>query len=440
MGETVLSAITFDMANTLVFARVAAILSYTSTYAWTNTENLDHLGEADKLSQVLFELSELRTRFKDQEDDLSYLKDKTNLQEKLLKDINDEVEYLKELSKLQVVRTCEEMYNFGISQSNHYFIDPDGPLVGQEPIQVFCNFTEEGVFTEISHNSEEKTEVELCHDPGCYRRKIIYEAHPDQIQALIELSDSCDQNIRYDCLLSPLMDEGINLAFWLDKNGEEQVYWDGAHFGEHSCACHYSEEGCVEDATYQNKCNCDAKIPQEVFDEGKITNMTSLPISELRFGGLPYDIQQGFHTLGKLMCRGKPEEVKPDSCSALKLQGQFMSGYYNVKEENENSQLVFCNMSSSGYYAENSENFVSNSEDHFAQIDTEIEEINSSIPNLPGKWSGGSYCIFANGACPAGFTKNEGFMKHIWMEGATNDNAGFFKGAVFGDSMISCYR
>eukprot|EP00091_Calanus_sinicus_P001495 TRINITY_DN11494_c0_g1_i1.p1 TRINITY_DN11494_c0_g1~~TRINITY_DN11494_c0_g1_i1.p1 ORF type:complete len:191 (+),score=29.52 TRINITY_DN11494_c0_g1_i1:341-913(+) len=157
--------------------------------------------------------------------------------------------------------------------------------------------------------------------------------------------------------------------------------------------------------------------------------MTSLPITELRFGGLPYDIQQGFHTLGRLKCKGKIGEFKPDTCSALKIGGQFKSGYYNVKEEDVNSRLVFCNMTATGYYGENIEEFVESSEDHFDLVETEIEEINSEIPNLPGKWSGGSYCIFASGACPEGFTRIDGFLKAIQMY---RDDSDHVKSAVLG--------
>ena len=73
---------------------------------------------------------------------------------------------MKELSKLNVVRTCEEMKEYGINQSNYYLIDPDGPLLGKEPIRVYCEFTEEVVATKISHDSEERIEVEHCHDAG----------------------------------------------------------------------------------------------------------------------------------------------------------------------------------------------------------------------------------------------------------------------------------
>ena len=136
------------------------------------------------------------------------------------KDVNNELQYLKEISKLKVVRTCQEMYEYGIRTSNYYFIDPDGPLIGKEPIQVYCEFNDDNVATKISHNSEDNIKVGHCEDPGCYSREITYEAPMEQIQSLIELSKSCSQEIRYDCFLAPLLDGGVNFASWIDRNGE----------------------------------------------------------------------------------------------------------------------------------------------------------------------------------------------------------------------------
>ena len=82
-----------------------------------------------------------------------------------MNDINDEVEYLRELSKLLSVRTCEEMHDYGVNKSDYYLVDPDGPLNGEEPIRVYCDFTKDYGFTRISHNSEEKMEVK-CDECG----------------------------------------------------------------------------------------------------------------------------------------------------------------------------------------------------------------------------------------------------------------------------------
>ena len=203
------------------------------------------------------------------------------------------------------VRTCDEMHMFGVNKSDFYFMDPDGPLIGEEPIRVYCDFTEDYGFTRISHDSEQKIEVAHCNDPGCYARPIVYDSSMEQIKTLIELSDSCSQPIRYDCFASSLQDEGINYGYWLDKNGEDQVYFTGSNYGNHVCSCHFSEEGCIDESSLGNTCNCDSKAPTPLFDEGYIDNSTALPITELRFGGLHYDAQSGFHTLGKLTCGGK---------------------------------------------------------------------------------------------------------------------------------------
>merc|ERR1712150_146004 len=91
----------------------------------------------------------------------------------------------------------------------------------------------------------------------------------------------------------------------VDKNGEDQIYFTGSNYGNHVCSCHFSDDGCIDEATLSNTCNCDSKAPRALFDEGYINNSTALPITELRFGGLHYDTQSGFHTLGKLTCGGK---------------------------------------------------------------------------------------------------------------------------------------
>ena len=335
----------------------------------------------------------LKGRVQNVEKKNEVLEEKNQNLEKANKDINDELSYLKELSKLNVVRTCEEMADYGVNQSNYYLVDPDGPLMGNEPIRVYCEFSEGSVSTIISHDSEETIEVGHCTDPGCYSRQITYDAPIEQIHSLIELSNTCNQQIKYDCFLSPLQIEGIDFGFWRDKNGDDQIYWTDSHFGEHVCSCHYSEEGCFDQETLGNTCNCDSNKPSELSDVGIITNSSALPIMELRFGGLEFDAQSAFHTLGNLSCSGKKtNEPKPVSCSSLKRMGYFKSGFYNVKEDGQFSKLVYCDMTSLGYddvhedYIESSEthfdeieqylgDYVSKSDNHFSQLDKAISDI-----------------------------------------------------------------
>ena len=226
-----------------------------------------------------------------------------NLEEKN-KGIDDDIKYLMELSKLNVVRTCEEMAMYGVDKTGFFMLDPDG-LGGEVPIRVYCQFGQSGVaFTTISHNSEGHIQVANCKDPGCYSRKVEYNAPMKQIESLIQWSESCTQDIVYECFMSGLQIQGIDYGFWLDRNGDSQIYWTGSHHGQHVCSCHYTDEGCFDEENLGNLCNCDALKPSEMSDFGTITNSTALPITELRFGGLEVDVQTAFHTLGKLSCSG----------------------------------------------------------------------------------------------------------------------------------------
>ena len=54
--------------------------------------------------------------------------------------LEDRVAKLEELAKVGTLRTCAEYAQYGLKTSGLYMVDPDGPLLGQPPFQVFCNF------------------------------------------------------------------------------------------------------------------------------------------------------------------------------------------------------------------------------------------------------------------------------------------------------------
>ena len=121
-------------------------------------ESKNHALENEKnelksqLNLLELEKTELNSKLDDINDEVDHLKELT----KKLDDINDEVDHLKELTKMLSVQTCNEMHMYGVNKSNYYFIDPDGALNGEEPIRVYCDFTEDNGLTQISHNSEER--------------------------------------------------------------------------------------------------------------------------------------------------------------------------------------------------------------------------------------------------------------------------------------------
>jgi hypothetical protein len=97
--------------------------------------------------------------------------------------------------KVYVLRTCRETRAADPSLgSGMYWIDPDGQGVGDDPIYVYCNMASGS--TEILHDTESKTDVGNCADPGCYSKAINYNATMRQIMALAELSNECHQSIR----------------------------------------------------------------------------------------------------------------------------------------------------------------------------------------------------------------------------------------------------
>ena len=56
-------------------------------------------------------------------------------------DLEARVAKLEELIKIGTLRSCAEYSQYGLKNDDYYLIDPDGPLLGQPPFRVFCNFT-----------------------------------------------------------------------------------------------------------------------------------------------------------------------------------------------------------------------------------------------------------------------------------------------------------
>ena len=57
-----------------------------------------------------------------------------------LNTLEERVEKLEELAKIGTLRSCAEYAQYGLKSSGLYLVDPDGPLLGHPPFQVFCNF------------------------------------------------------------------------------------------------------------------------------------------------------------------------------------------------------------------------------------------------------------------------------------------------------------
>ena len=198
------------------------------------------------------------------------------------------------------IASCSEIKKHVSSESGNYVIDADGEG-SLAPFTVFCNMTDKsGVgVTVISHDSENRTRVQGCENPGCYSRDIHYTGTSlSQLAGLTRVSLHCEQYIKYECYNSVLWFH-YPYGWWVSRDSTMMKYWGGASPGSGKCACGMTNSCAVS----SNACNCDNNDYAWREDSGLLTDKTTLPVKQLRFGDA-VSKEEGYHTLGKLKCFG----------------------------------------------------------------------------------------------------------------------------------------
>ncbi|KAM8855889.1 contactin-associated protein-like 5 isoform 2-T2 [Spinachia spinachia] len=196
--------------------------------------------------------------------------------------------------------SCEAYKLIG-SSSGFYSIDLDGsgPL---GPTQVYCNMTEEKVWTVLAHNSTAAVAVQgsSLHRPHVTRFN--YSASAEQLRAVVTGSEQCQQEVVYSCKKSRLFNtkDGSPLTWWLDREGEKRSYWGGFLPGVQQCSCSL-EENCV-DMNYF--CNCDADGDAWANDTGILSYKDHLPVSQIVVGDTNRTGSQAVYRVGPLRCYG----------------------------------------------------------------------------------------------------------------------------------------
>ena len=128
--------------------------------------------------------------------------------------VDKDINFLKEMTKLATVRNCEELKNNGINVIGKIDIDPDGAQSGEPPISVVCN--SDGS-TEVGQETKES--IGNCDGPGCHEVIVDYGVSNQQIQNLIQLSESCSQQISFRCYNAPLKLNSVHLGWWTSQDG-----------------------------------------------------------------------------------------------------------------------------------------------------------------------------------------------------------------------------
>ena len=188
--------------------------------------------------------------------------------------------------------------------SGSYVIDPDGDG-GNEPFTVFCDMADKnGVgVTVVGHDSEARTLVDGYEGPGSYVKYITYNAtgltDVAQLAGLADVSDHCEQFIKYECYGALLFRD--DECWWVSRDNEKMIYWGGARPDDFKkCACGVTSPNSCVDPNYG--CNCEMNDATLREDSGLLTEKSQLLVMELRFGDTGDSSERGYHTLGKFKC------------------------------------------------------------------------------------------------------------------------------------------
>ncbi|KAM6984982.1 contactin-associated protein-like 5 [Aplochiton taeniatus] len=197
-------------------------------------------------------------------------------------------------------QSCEAYRLLG-SSSGFFSVDPDGsgPL---SSTQVYCNMTEERVWTVVTHNSTAPVRVQGSSPQKPYVMRFNYSASPEQLRALVTGSEQCQQEVVYSCRKSRLFNtwDGSPLSWWLDQGGEKRTYWGGFLPGVQQCSCSL-EENCI-DMNYF--CNCDADTDAWANDTGVLSYKDHLPVSQVVIGDTNRINSEALYRISPLRCYG----------------------------------------------------------------------------------------------------------------------------------------
>nr|XP_034369084.1 contactin-associated protein like 5-3 isoform X3 [Arvicanthis niloticus] len=197
-------------------------------------------------------------------------------------------------------QSCE-VYRHRGNPSGFFYVDSDGsgPL---EPLQVYCNTTEDKIWMTIWHNNTELTRVQGFHTEKPYSMTLNYGGSMDQLVALIDGSEYCEQEVTYHCRRSSLLNtpDGAPFTWWIGRSNERHPYWGGSVPGVQQCGCGL-EESCLDRRHF---CNCDADTDEWANDTGFLSFKDHLPVTQIIITDTNRSNSEAAWRIGPLRCYG----------------------------------------------------------------------------------------------------------------------------------------
>ncbi|XP_052057007.1 contactin-associated protein like 5-3 isoform X2 [Apodemus sylvaticus] len=197
-------------------------------------------------------------------------------------------------------QSCEAYRHQG-NMAGFFYVDPDGsgPL---GPLQVFCNIAEDKVWMTVQHNSTEMTRVQGSNPEKPYVMTLNYGGSVEQLEALIDSSEHCEQEVTYYCKRSRLLNtpDEIPLTWWIGRSNEKHPYWGGSVPGVQQCGCGL-EESCMDSRHF---CNCDAGTDKWTNDTGFLSFKDHLPVTQIIITDTNRSKSESAWRIGPLRCYG----------------------------------------------------------------------------------------------------------------------------------------
>ncbi|XP_077580173.1 contactin-associated protein-like 2b isoform X1 [Stigmatopora nigra] len=197
-------------------------------------------------------------------------------------------------------QSCEDYKHQGKS-SGIYWIDPDGSGA-IEPFKVYCEMTEEKVWTTVKNNLSPQTSITTTDPEEKAVLQLSYNVTDEQLQSITSSAEKCQQYLAYACRMSRLLNtpDGEPFTWWVGRANEKHFYWGGSGPGIQKCACGI-EQNCTNPKL---NCNCDADQRSWREDAGLLVYKNHLPVKQVVVGDTSRAGSEAKLTVGPLRCQG----------------------------------------------------------------------------------------------------------------------------------------
>ncbi|CAH1797849.1 unnamed protein product [Owenia fusiformis] len=215
-------------------------------------------------------------------------------------------------------RSCYEWHLQGYIDDQIYVIDPDGDGI-LEPFRVMCtNMEMVGGTAPIAKvtPTNDIFSVPVTSSQTVIDHVISYDDITiDQLRALVENSETCQQEMLFYCSDIVIWDTSdTQRVWWISHDSRQMSYWGNGSPQNNTCGC-----GLDDSCPGGGKCKCDNSSGVRYVESGAVQNNDDLPVSGFHVEIIsptsqtiiPYEVTlkggRGFPWWGLVMLKGRPE-------------------------------------------------------------------------------------------------------------------------------------